>query len=115
MDEITVQFEEGSAIRMLITEIDPASKELACRWAQEWVDRLAAQNRPKALLRAARLLGACLAVAGRVDEANATIATVASQCGQLRMLRYLVDGGSHLVAALAELQADQRAAWWRPE
>ncbi len=115
MDEITVQFEEASAIRMLITETGPASKELACRWAQEWVDRLAAQNRPQALLRARRLLGACLAAAGRVDEAKAMIATVASQCAELRMLRYLVDGGPHLVATLSELRADQRSGRWRPE
>ncbi len=115
MDEITVQFEEASAIRMLIAEEDPASRGLACRWAQEWVDQMAAQNRPQALLRARRLLGACLAATGRVDEAKAIIASVAAQCAQLRMLRYLVDGGPHVVATLSELRADQRAKRWRPE
>jgi serine/threonine-protein kinase PknK len=115
MDEIAVQFEEASAIRTLITEDDPASRELACRWAQEWVDRLAAENRPQAMLRARRLLGACLAAAGRVDEAKATIATVAAQCAQLGMLRYLVDGGPHVVAILSELHADRQAGWWRSE
>ena len=115
MDEITVQFEEASAIRMLITEPDPASKELACRWAQEWVDRTSSPNRPQALLRARRLLGASLSAAGRVDEAKAMIATVASQCAQLRMLRYLVDGGPYVAATLSELQADQRSGRWSPE
>ena len=115
MDEITVQFEEASAIRLLMAADDPDKKELACRWAQEWVDRLAAHNRPQALLRARRLLGACLAVAGRTDEAKAVIATVAAQCAKLRMLRYLVDGGPHVVATLSDLQADQRALRWRPE
>jgi serine/threonine-protein kinase PknK len=66
-------------------------------------------------LRARRLLGACLAAAGRVDEAKVMIATVASQCAKLRMLRYLVDGGPHLVVTLSELQADQRSGRWRPE
>ncbi|HEX2285802.1 MAG TPA: AAA family ATPase, partial [Mycobacterium sp.] len=115
IDEITVQFEEASAIRVLIAHDDPANRELACRWAQEWVDRLAAQNRPQALLRARRLLGASLSAAGRVDEAKATVAAVAAQCAQLGMLRYLVDGGPYVAATLSDLQADQRAERWRPE
>ena len=115
IDEITVQFEEASAIRVLIDADEPASRELACRWAQEWVDRTATPNRPQALLRARRLLGACLSAAGRVDEAKTMIATVAAQCAQLQMLRYLVDGGPHVVATLSKLQADQRAGRWRPE
>ena len=57
IDEITVQFEEASAIRLLIDADDPDKRELACRWAQEWVDRTASPNRPQALLRARRLLG----------------------------------------------------------
>ena len=89
IDEITVQFEEASAIRLLIAEDDPASRELACRWAQEWVDRLAAQNHPQPLLRARRLLAACLAAAGRGDEAKRTMATIAAQCAQLGMFRFL--------------------------
>ena len=72
-------------------------------------------NRPQALLRARRLLGASLSAAGRVDEAKATIATVAAQCAQLAMLRYLVDGGPYVAATLSELQADQRAGRWSPE
>ena len=115
IDEITVQFEEASAIRLLIAADDPEKKELACRWAQEWVDRTTSPNRPQALLRARRLLGASLSAAGRVDEAKATIATVAAQCAQLGMLRYLVDGGPYVAATLAELQADQRSGQWRPE
>lgn len=115
MDEIAVQFEEASAIRMLIAENDPAKSRLACDWAREWVDRLTAQNRPQALLRARRLLGACLAADGRTAEAKATVAAVAAQCAQLRMLRYLVDGGPHLMATLAELRADQLAGRWSAE
>jgi serine/threonine-protein kinase PknK len=115
MDEIAVQFEEASAIRQLITEDDSASRELACRWAREWVERLAARNRPQALLRARRLLGACLAADGRAAEAKAIVATVAAQCAQLRMLRYLVDGGPNVVATLSALRDDQRAGRWREE
>jgi serine/threonine-protein kinase PknK len=81
--EITVQFEEATAIRLLIAEDDPVSSELACRWVQGWVDLLAAQNHPQPLLRARRLLAACLAATGRSDEAKRTLATVAAQCAQL--------------------------------
>lgn len=112
MDEIAVQFEEASAIRMLIAADDPDKRALACRWAREWVDRLTTRNHPQALLRARRLLGACLAADGQTAEAKATLAGVAAQCAQLRMLRYLVDGGPHVVATLAELRADQEAGRW---
>ncbi len=115
IDEITVQFEEASAIRLLMAADDPEKRELACRWAQEWVDRTTSPNRPQALLRARRLLGASLSAAGRIDEAKTTIATVAAQCAQLGMLRYLVDGGPYVAAMLSELQADQRSGRWRPE
>ena len=115
IDEITVQFEEASAIRLLIAADDPEKKQLACRWAQEWVDRTTSPNRPQALLRARRLLGASLSAAGRIDEAKTTVAIVAAQCAQLGMLRYLVDGGPYVAATLAELQADQRSGQWRPE
>jgi serine/threonine-protein kinase PknK len=115
IDEITVQFEEASAIRLLMAADDPEKKALACRWAQEWVDRTSSPNRPLALLRARRLLGAALAAAGRIDEAKATVAAVAAQCAQLGMLRYLVDGGPYVAAMLSELQADQQSGWWRPE
>jgi tetratricopeptide (TPR) repeat protein len=114
-DEIAVQFEEASAIRLLMAEKEAESRELACRWAREWVDRLATQNRPQALLRARLLLGACLAADGRTAEAKATIATVAAQCAPLRMSRYLVDGGPHVVATLSALRADQKAGQWRSE
>jgi serine/threonine-protein kinase PknK len=115
IDEITVQFEEASAIRLLMAADDPDKKELACRWAQEWVDRTTSPNRPEALLRARRLLGASLSAAGRVDEAKTAVATVAAQCAQLGMLRYLVDGGPYVAATLSELQADQRSGQWRRE
>jgi serine/threonine-protein kinase PknK len=115
IDEITVQHEEASAIRMLYIEDDPASRELACRWAQEWVDRLAAQNRPRALLQARRLLVACLAAAGRVDEAKSTLATVAAPCAELGMVQYLIDGGPWVIATMAQLQADMQAGRWPSE
>jgi serine/threonine-protein kinase PknK len=60
-------------------------------------------------------LGASLSAAGRLDEAKATLAGVAAQCAQLRMLRYLVDGGPRVVAILSALRDDQRSGEWHPE
>lgn len=113
IDEITVQNEEATAIRMLLTDDDSDSLALACRWASEWVDRLSAQNRPRPLLQARRLLAGCLAAAGHRDKAKETLATAAAQCAQLGMRRYLLDGGPHVVAVLSDLYADQQAGWWR--
>ena len=41
------------------------------------------------------------------------VATVAAQCAQLGMLRYLVDGGPYVT--LSELQTEQLSGRWRPE
>src|SRR6202008_5138489 len=112
IDEITVQFEEASAIRLLMAADDPEKKELACRWAQEWVDRTTSPNRPQALLRARRLLGATLSAAGRGDEPKTAVATVAAQCAQLGMLRYLVDGGPYVAVTLSQLQTEQLSGRW---
>jgi len=115
IDEISVQFEEATAIRLLIAEDDPVSRELACRWVQEWVDRLAAHNHPQPLLRARRLLAACLAAAGRGDEARGTLAAVAAQCAQLGLFRFLLDSGPYVMATLATLREDRAAGRWRSD
>jgi len=67
------------------------------------------------LLQARLLLVACLAAAERCDEAKATLATIAAQCAQLGLVRYLLDGGPHVVATIAQLHADQQAGRWSSE
>ncbi|MFC9552247.1 protein kinase [Rhodococcus sp. NPDC056960] len=115
IDDITVQHEEASAIRTLLIEQNPEQVALACRWAQEWVDHLTGRHRPQALLRARRLLVACLAAAGRPDEAKTLLATIAAQCAHLGSVRYLLDGGPYVTATLSDLLADQQNGNWRPE
>jgi serine/threonine-protein kinase PknK len=115
IDEITVQHEEASAIRTLLAEQDPAQVDLACRWAQEWVDRMAERLRPQALLRARRLLVACLAAAGRTGEAKTVLAPIAAQCAHLGSFRYLLDGGPYVAAMLAGLHENQQNGHWLPE
>ena len=98
-----------------LTGDEAESRELACRWAREWVDRLATQTRPRALLQARRLLVACLAAAGRVEEAKSTLATIAAQCAPLGMVQYLTDGGPGVIATMAQLQTDKQAGRWPSE
>ena len=115
VDELTVQHEEATAIRALLVDGDQSKRELACRWAQEWVDRFTTTNRPRARIQARRLLVACLAAAGRRDEAKATLAVVLADCARAEMVRYIPDGGPQVMATLADLHADHRAGRWRAD
>jgi len=107
IDQITVQFEEATAIRLLVAENDSASGELACRWAQEWVDRLNGRGRHRASLRAERLLAGCLSAAGRTAEAKQLFGAVLARCADLGMVRFPIDGGEQFVSLLAEIRSDQ--------
>ncbi|WP_458687751.1 protein kinase domain-containing protein [Nocardia tengchongensis] len=114
IDEFTVLYEEFTAIRLLLAESTTESRELARTWAQEWVDELEAVRRPRDLLEARRLLVACLAATGRTTAAESLLATITAQCAELGALRFLLDGGPHVVATLDELSADQADGNWDP-
>ncbi|WP_342228430.1 AAA family ATPase [Nocardia wallacei] len=114
IDEFTVLYEEFTAIRLLLADPAPDRIALACRWAQEWVDRLETLDRPRELLKARRLLIACLAAAGHTPAAKALLAKVIAQCAEFGSVRYVLDGGPHVVRTLADLRADQRAGRWDP-
>ena len=111
IDAIIAQIEEDTGIRLLHGR-DP---ELACLWAQEWVDRHAGTERRYSLLLAQRLSVGCLAAAEHVDDAKALLAEIAARCAALRLPRFLPDGGPRLATLLAALHADQREGHWRPE
>ncbi|MBL1074694.1 protein kinase [Nocardia sp. 2] len=113
IDEFTVLYEEFTAIRLLLAESDTEQRELACRWAREWVEYLESVHRPRELLKARRLLVGCLAATGRADEAKALLATVTAQCAEHDSVRYILDGGPHVVATLAALYADRLAGRWQ--
>ncbi|MGW4770504.1 protein kinase domain-containing protein [Nocardia sp. NPDC004278] len=115
IDEFTVLYEEFTAIRLLLTAGSPEKTELACIWAREWVDLLESVERPRELLKARRLLIACLAAAGRTDAAKTLLVTVAAQCAELGSVRYLLDGGPYVVATIAAVREDQLADRWHPE
>ncbi|WP_280269214.1 serine/threonine-protein kinase [Nocardia wallacei] len=112
IDEFTVLYEEFTAIRLLLAR---GATDLACTWAEEWVDRLERLDRPRELLKARRLLVACLAAAGRTEAAKALLAKVCAQCADLGSVRYVLDGGPHVVSTLAALREDQLADRWNPQ
>jgi serine/threonine-protein kinase PknK len=107
IEEITAQLEEETAIRLLIKE-SREQDDVACRWAQEWVDRLKGRGRHRAYLRAERLLAACLLAAGRTAEAKQLFGAVLARCADLGMVRFPVDGGEQLVSLIAEIRNDQQ-------
>jgi hypothetical protein len=108
IDEITAQLEEDTAIRLLITG-SPERVGVACRWAQEWVDRLKGRGRHRASLQAERLLAECLAAAGRTAEAKQLFGAVLARCAENGMVRFPIDGGQQLVTLIAEIRNDQQA------
>ena len=115
LNSITAQVEEATAIRLLLATRSRENIELACTWAHEWTGRLEGSGRRRALLLADRLLVACLAAAGREDEAKKVLASVASICAVRGLRRILPDGGPLVVALCADLRADQLAGDWQPE
>jgi len=109
LGEITAQLRDETEIRGLLAD----QPGIACERAQAWAQRLQHQGRPRALLQANRLLVAALSAAGRTDEAKQTLATIAAQCAERGMIRYL-DGGPQVVALLTELRDDLHSGRGRP-
>jgi serine/threonine-protein kinase PknK len=110
LGEITAQLRDETKILELLED----QPDLACERAQTWVDRLETQRRPRALLRANRLLVDALSAAGRTDEAKDILVNIAAQCAELGMMRYLRDGGARVVALVAALRDDLRSGRWGP-
>ena len=105
IDEITAQLKEDTAIRLLIAGPGAGEQaDVACRWAQEWVDRLEGRGRHLASFRAERLLAECLLAAGRTAEAEQLFGAVLARCADLGMVRFPIDGGVRLVSLLAEIR-----------
>lgn len=101
--EVTRQVEDATAIRLLYDSGAPGSAEHAVEWARLWVRRTAGR-RARAHLQAVRLLVACLQVAGRTDEAEDALCEAVDICAHRGMVRYLVDGGPHVLDALRSLR-----------
>ncbi|MFC9786602.1 protein kinase [Rhodococcus sp. NPDC127528] len=110
--EFTAELEEIAGIRALIAENVPGAAETATSRAREIAARLGGGDRARSGLEARRLLVACLAAAGHLDEAKDTLAPVAATCAELGLVRFLLDEGPHLVTVVAALAADRRSDRW---
>lgn len=102
-EEVTAQFEDATAIRMLYRSGEPADVAEAVEWARWW-QRRTAGRRPRTHMSYTRLVVACLHAAGRQEEAERTVAPLVALCGERGMVRHLIDGGPHVVAVLESLQ-----------
>ncbi|WP_040531754.1 serine/threonine-protein kinase [Gordonia rhizosphera] len=116
---IVAQLDSGIAIRQLIENADAADgddasaqRDMACKWAQEWVDQLAGTGRERAKLRAERLLAACLSAAGRTEEARRHAAHMLVRCEEVGMVRYPLDGGPRFRRLVEEIRADLLDGRW---
>lgn len=115
IDEVTLQLEEATAIRLLLNEARPEQLDLAITWAREWVDTLEGRGRDRALLQAKRLLVTCLAVAGHDAEALQLLSETAAVCAEHRMVRFLLDEGPPVRALLETLRREAQANRWQPD
>ncbi|HET7667130.1 MAG TPA: protein kinase [Mycobacterium sp.] len=115
IDEVTLQLEEATAIRLLLNEARPERLDLAITWAREWVDKLEGRGRHRAVLQAKRLLVTCLAVAGHDTDALQQLTEAAAACAEHRMVRFFLDEGTPVRALLATLRRDSRANRWQPQ
>ncbi|MDY6807654.1 MAG: protein kinase, partial [Actinomycetota bacterium] len=106
IDAIVAQLDSASAIRLLRDSSAAADRETASRWAQEWVDHLAATGRERAKLRAERLLATCLAAAGRMNDAKRHAAHVVLRCADTGMVRYPLDGGVTFLRLVEAIRSD---------
>ncbi|TSD93663.1 protein kinase [Skermania sp. ID1734] len=87
---ITAEFDEGSAVRLLLASADPDSHAQACERARALADGIDSRRRPLAALRAKLLVGMALSAAGR-SEGAAELAAAAAICTRTGLVRLAAD------------------------
>nr|WP_250771874.1 serine/threonine-protein kinase [Rhodococcus sp. MSC1_016] len=100
IERVTAEMENEATILLMLRSGDPEQLSLACDLAENWVQALAGTGRELARLGATRLLAACLWAAGRKEEAQQTLIPVVAQCERHGLIRFLLDGGPHVVSVL---------------
>jgi serine/threonine-protein kinase PknK len=101
---ITAELEDETAITLLLRGEDPEQLRFACDWANDRMRTLEGTGRELASLHAARLRASCLWAAGRTDDAEGALLPVAVECARHGWIRFLLDGGPFVVAALTSLR-----------
>jgi serine/threonine-protein kinase PknK len=104
IEQMTAELEDEAAITLLLRSADPEQLRRACDWADERVSAFEGTGRELARLQAARLWVACLWAVGRTAEAEASLIPVVNDCARHGLIRLLLDGGPHVIAALAALR-----------
>ncbi|MFC9359245.1 protein kinase [Rhodococcus sp. NPDC057014] len=106
-EQATSQLEDEAAIILLLRKGEHASIELAYDWAGDWVRALTGTGRELALLCATRLLVSCLWAMGRKTDATTALTPLAIACSQHRLVRFLPDGGPHVIEAFSVLSGER--------
>lgn len=107
---LTAEFQQDTAIRLLLGAHSPAAAEQACTRAEGLVREIASDNRPRAVTTAELLWAACLSEAGRMDEAIAAAAPALARCAEHGLIRFVADEGRPLRRILEALCADPESA-----
>jgi hypothetical protein len=110
---LTAELAVDSAIRSLLLENAPTQLDLACARAADFCMTIDARRRPRAALRARLLQAACLATAGRTDEAKDVLVRAAATCAEVGLPRLILDEGPQVGSLIPLLYEDQRAARWK--
>jgi serine/threonine-protein kinase PknK len=95
-----------SAIRLLLVESNRAATELAHARAEQLVQEIAQQDRPRALLQAQLLLGCCLSALDRTKAAAELLAPVLRRCADLGLARPVIDSGRQLKPVIEMLSEE---------
>lgn len=104
IEQITTELEEEAAITLLLRSGDADRIRSAGDWAADRLRALEGSNRDLARLQAARLRVLCLWTAGRTEDAEAAVLPIVAECARHGLIRFLLDGGPGVVAALTSMR-----------
>lgn len=104
VEQLTADYNDETTITLLLRNQDHSSAQLACEWAGERVRRLDGTSRELAQLYAQRLWVACLWSAGRTRDAQSALIPLVGRCAGDGLTQFLIDGGTHVTAALTALR-----------
>jgi serine/threonine-protein kinase PknK len=79
-----------------------SSLEAACRRARARLEHVDQSKRPRAHLHATLQLALCLAVAGKIDEAQRVFAPALRTCAALGLSRLLLDEGPQMLRLMKD-------------
>lgn len=103
---VTAELLEESVIRELLARRSISAAAEACELARARADRLAGQQRPRALLQANLLLVGCLVAAGETERAARSLLPWARLCAQRSLIGLLRYGDPRVLTIVRRIAAD---------